>query len=220
MCRMQGSILWIILLLMAAGCSKQAGTDPPAAVPKSADATAATDNAAATENAAAPGNSETAKLDGPAATTREFLEALRTGSDDKATALLSKLAREKTAALNRKVTPPASDYAKYTVGKVDYLDGDRAAVACTWTDLDSEGQPKTDQHIWVLRHEPEGWRVAGISAHPFPNEPAVTVHLNFEDPDDMFRKLQWVDDEYRRREKEAGDLQAQETENQEKSVLR
>jgi hypothetical protein len=214
MFRMHGSIMWAILLLMAAGCSKQAGTDPPTAGGESSGAATATDNTATPENA------ETAKLDGPAAATRDFLEALRTGSDDKATGLLSKLAREKTAALNRKVTPPASDYAKYTVGKVDYLDAERAAVACTWTDLDAEGQPKTDQHIWVLRREPEGWRVAGISAHPFPNEPAVTVHLNFEDPDDMFRKLQWVDDEYRRREKESADLQAQETENQEKSVLR
>ena len=37
--------------------------------------------------------------------------------------MLSSVARKKTAALNRSVTPPASDTAKFTVGKVDYVNG-------------------------------------------------------------------------------------------------
>ena len=49
----------------------------------------------------------------------EFLEAVRTGNDEKAAKMLSTVARQKTAALNRNVTPPASDTARFAVGKVD-----------------------------------------------------------------------------------------------------
>jgi len=207
---MHGTILWAILVLIAAGCTKQTGADPSAKTPQSSDAATATEG---------DGAGEVAQADSPATSVHDFLEAVRTGNDEKATMLLSKLTREKMASLNRKVTPPASDTARFTVGKVEYLDGDRAAVACTWTDLDVEGQPKTDEPIWVLRHEAEGWRVAGLALKVFPDQPPV--QLNFEDPDEMFRKEQWVEEEIRRRmEKESGGLQAQETEKQEKSALR
>ena len=80
---------------------------------------------------------------------------------------------------------------------------DGARVACTWTDLDADGQPKTDEAIWVVRREPEGWRIVGVAAMVFPGEPPVV--LNFEDPEDMLRKQQWVREEIRRRmEKEEG----------------
>ena len=151
------------------------------------------------------GGEGTATLEGPAAAVDEFLEALRTGNDEKASKMLTTAAREKTASLNRNVTPPASDTAKFSVGKVDYVNDDGARVACTWTDLDEDGQPKTDEAIWVLRREQRDWRVAGVAAQVFPGEPPLL--LNFEDPDDMFRKQQWVREEIRRRT-EAGDLQA------------
>jgi hypothetical protein len=131
--------------------------------------------------------------------------------------MLSTLAREKTASLNRNVTPPASDTAKFSVGKVEYLGDDGARVECTWTDLDEDGQQKSDDAIWVLRREEEGWRVAGVAAQVFPGEPPLL--LNFEDPEDMFRKQQWVREEIRRRI-EAGGLQAQGGEKQEKSIRR
>jgi hypothetical protein len=210
MCRMHGTTLWAILLLIAAGCSNQSGTEPSATTPQSSEAV--------TANKADPPK-KVFKAGSPEAAVNDFLDAVRSGNDEKATALLSKLAREKMASLNRSVTPPASDNARYTVGKVEYLDPDRAAVDCSWTDLDPDGQPKTDEATWVLRREPEGWRVAGVTAEVFPNEPRL--QLNFEDPDEMFKKQQWVREEIRRRmEKEAGGLQAQEAENQEKSALR
>jgi hypothetical protein len=210
MCRMHGISWWAILLLIAAGCGKQTGTEPSASVPEPSKTKIAT-------NTEAP--PQVFKAGSPEASVQEFLEALRTGNDEQATRLLSKVAREKTASLNRGVTPPASDTARFSVGKVDYLDGDRAAVACKWTDLDAEGKPKTDEAIWVLRHEPEGWRVAGVAAKVFPDEPPL--QLNFEDPDEMFRKQQWVREEIQRRmEKEAADLQAQEPEKKDNSVIR
>ena len=78
-------------------------------------------------------------------------------------------------------------------------------MACTWTDVDADGQLKTDEAIWVVRREPEGWRIVGVAAMVFPGEPPVV--LNFEDPDDMLRQQQWIREEIRRRtEKEAGGL--------------
>jgi len=153
-----------------------------------------------------------------AAPTPQGLEAVRTGNDPKATQMLSSLAREKTAALNRSVTPPASDTARFTVGKVELLGEDGARVSCTWTDMDVDGQPKTDRAVWVVRRESESWRIAGVAAQVFPGEPPLL--LNFEDPEDMFRKQQWVREEIRRRTAEENiDMQAQSEENPE-NVLR
>ncbi len=95
-----------------------------------------------------------------------------------------------------------------------------ARVACTWTDIDADGQPKDDVAIWVLRREPEGWRIVGVAAMVFPGENPVV--LNFEDPEDMLRQQQWIREEIRRRaEKEAaGGFQAKEEKNREKTTRR
>ncbi len=201
---------WLVisaaLAVLASGCGKSAGTSSTA--PGGGDAVGPNGNAVAQSGE---------QLEGPAAAVQEFLEALRTGNDEKAAKMLSATAREKTASLNRNVTPPASDTARFAVGKVEYINDDGARVACTWTDLDEEGQPKTDEAIWVLRREDEAWRVAGVAAQVFPGEPPLL--LNFEDPEDMFRKQQWVREEIRRRI-EADGLQAQGGEKQEKPIRR
>ena len=89
----------------------------------------------------------------------------------------------------------------------------------TWTDIDPDGQPKTDEAIWVLRHESRGWRIAGVAAQVFPGEPPLL--LNFEDPQDMIRKQQWVREEIQRRaEKEESGFQAQGGKKSEKSIRR
>jgi len=185
-----------VLAVLVVGCGKSSETNRPMASKGTATTFAA--------------------KDGPAAATREFLEALRTGNDEKAAAMLSAAAREKTAAMNRSVTPPASDTARFSVGKVDYVNDDGARVFCTWTDRDEDGETKTDEAIWVLRREPQGWRVVGVAAQVFPGE--APLLLNFEDPEDMVRKQQWVRQEIQRR-LEAGELHAQE-ENEEKSIRR
>jgi hypothetical protein len=207
MCRMHKMAFLTMVLSVIAGCGQQPGTG------KSSSSTAQPEAAATASDKAPALNS-----DGPAAAVTTFLEAIRTGNDEVATRMLSKLARQKTAALNRSVTPPASDTAKFTVGKVDYIGSDGARVACSWTDLDAERQPKTDEAFWVVRREEGGWRVAGVAAQIFPGEEPLL--LNFEDPEDMFKKQQWVREEMRRRmEKEEAGL-AKQPENQEKPVRR
>jgi hypothetical protein len=209
MCKLRGIALWTAFVLIIAGCTKQPGTDQTPAAPHGTEAAAP---------AAGDPAGSVAKADDPAAAVSEFLEAVRTGNDEAASQMLSSIARKKTASLNRSVTPPASDTATFTVGKVDYVDGG-ARVACTWTDLDADRQPRTDEAFWVVRREASGWRIAGVAAQVFPGE--KPVFLNFEDPEDMVRQQQWVREELRRRmEKEESGLQAQSTEKEEKPIRR
>jgi hypothetical protein len=205
-------VISAVLAIIGSGCGKSAGTGETSTTPSAA--TTPGDAAKPSTNAVAESTAPSSpKLDGPAAALHEFLEALRTGNDEKASKMLSTAARQKTASLNRNVTPPASDTARFSIGKIDYVNDDGARVACTWTDLDEEGKPKTDEAVWVLRRENKAWRVAGVAAQVFPGEPPLL--LNFEDPQDMVKKQQWVREEIRRRS-EAGGLQAQGEEKQEK----
>jgi len=199
-------VLSAVLAVIVSGCGKSSSGVGQSSAP--ADGTAASPTATHADNSAA---------DGPATAIHVFLEALRTGDDAKAAKMLTTTAREKMAALNRNVTPPASDTARFAVGEVEYINEDGARVACTWTDLDEQGQPKTDQAVWVLRHEEQGWRVAGVATPVFPGEEPLL--LNFEDPEEMFRKQQWVRAEIQRRA-EAASFQAQGDEKEEKSLRR
>jgi len=141
------------------------------------------------------------QTNGPAAAVAEFLEAVRTGNDAVAMNLLSETAREKTLAQGKRVTPKASDTARFEIGQVSMVGEDGARVACIWTDLDGYGQTKTDDATWMVRRESPGWRIVGVAYTIFPGEPPLL--LNFEDPDDMARKQRWVQDEFARREAEA-----------------
>lgn len=125
----------------------------------------------------------------------EFLEAIRSGNEEVAAAMLTPMARQKTAEVNLAVAPPGKPTATFTVAKVEYVTPakDGAHVLSTWTDVDLEGKKRTDEIIWVLRKETEGWRIVGQVMKVFPDrEPLV---LNFEDPADMTRKLQMVYEE-------------------------
>jgi hypothetical protein len=124
----------------------------------------------------------------------DFLEAVRTGNDQKAGEMLSPLARQKTAEKQMVVAPPGSPTAKFTVGKVKYKpdDNDGAYVSCTWSDVDDQGNARSDEIVWGVRQEPEGWRIVGMVLQVLPNEEPLV--LNFEDPDDMIRKQQLLHD--------------------------
>lgn len=150
-----------------------------------------------TPNASADTTAGTTNDEGPAKMVAQFLEAVRTGDDDKARQLLSTVAQQKTAEMNCSVTPPASDTARFEVGQVELVGNDGARVTCKWTDLDENGKPHTDNAIWVVRHEASGWRIAGVAATVFDGEPPLL--LNFEDPQEMKKKQEWLRDEIARR---------------------
>ncbi len=142
-----------------------------------------------------PAKTETA-LSPPAAAVHEFLEAVRTGDDEKAAAMLTDLAREKTAEQNIEVAPRGSDTAKFEVGEVEDLAEDAARVSVTWTDLDHTGQSQTNKMLWMVRKGTVGWRIAGMAAEVFPGEPPLL--LDFEKPEETLEKLEMLEAEMRR----------------------
>jgi len=183
-----GWAVWAALFFgTVAGCSSSASTDGVAG-----DSAAAND---ASHTDAAEGDGA-----GPAEAVAVFLEAVKNGEDDKANSMLTKLALEETAKMNMVVAPPGSESATFEVGEVELLsEGDEqgAHVASKWTDLGDDGQPHTDDIVWMLRKEPEGWRIAGMATTVFEGEPPLL--LNFEDPQDMQRKQQLAEEEMQRR---------------------
>ena len=72
-----------------------------------------------------------------------------------------------------------------------------AHVATDWTDLDTDGRKHTDRIVWILRHEPSGWRIAGMATKVFADQEPIV--LNFEEPEEMLRQQQLAEDEIDRR---------------------
>ncbi|MBI2827310.1 MAG: hypothetical protein HYX69_21770 [Planctomycetia bacterium] len=162
----------LVLSLAAAGCGSSSGTSDG--------------STARVENVPPPDQS-----------VREFLEAVRTGNDAKAAQLLTDLARQETAKHELVVAPPGSETARFEVGKTEFVTADVAHVASTWTDTGEDGQPRSDEIIWMLRRDPAGWRIAGMATKVFKDE--LPLLLDFEDPEDMVRKQRMAEEEMQRR---------------------
>ncbi len=186
------TLLLAIIPLTLLGCGQTSGdADGEQA------ATANADSDAGRSAEEKPQSHSKPKLDGPAAAVYEFLEAVRSGDDATADQMLTTVARQKTQEMNMVVAPPGSDTARFQVGKAEILPDDRAKVDCTWTDRDIDGTIRTDEIIWVLRKETEGWRIGGMVATVFPDTDPVM--LNFEDPEGMIRKQEEIKKEMDRR---------------------
>lgn len=184
--------IWTAILLgVLAGCSK---TEDSAATASNAS------ESAGQREAGQASSSGAAETGGPAEAVAKFLEAVKNGEDAKANGMLTKLALEETAKMDMVVAPPGSDTASFDVGEVELLseaDELGAQVASKWTDLGDDGLPHTDEIVWMLRKESEGWRIAGMVTTIFPDEPPLI--LNFEDPQDMQRKQRLAAEEMERR---------------------
>lgn len=128
-----------------------------------------------------------------------FLEAIRRGDDNGARGLLSTVARTKTDELGLSVAPPVEDTATYAVAETEVVsdDGDVVHVATTWTDIDPDGFKTSENVVWVVRLDPEGWRVVGMAMRIFEDLPPLL--LNFEDPEDMLAKQELVAQELQKR---------------------
>lgn len=128
-----------------------------------------------------------------------FLEAIKRGDDEAARKMLTTTARAKTDELGISVAPPVNDTATYAVRECEVIGdgGDLVHVGTTWTDVDADGFKSTDNVIWVVRLDPEGWRVVGMAMRVFDDLPPLL--LNFEDPEDMLAKQTMVAEELERR---------------------
>ncbi len=129
----------------------------------------------------------------------EFLAAIKRGDDAAASGMLTKVARAKTEELGLTVAPPVNDSATYEVKECEMVGdaGDLVHVGTTWSDKDEEGTSSTESIVWVVRLDPEGWRVVGMAMRVFEDMPPLL--LNFEDPEDMIAKQEMVAAELQRR---------------------
>ena len=128
-----------------------------------------------------------------------FLEAVKRGDDATARGLLSVAARTKTEEMGISIAPPVADTATYAVRDCEVVSdaGDIVHVGTTWTDVDGEGFQSSENVVWVVRLDPEGWRVVGMAMRVFEDLPPLL--LNFEDPEDMLAKQEMVAKELERR---------------------
>lgn len=142
---------------------------------------------------------DASKVASAKATVVAFLDAVRRGDDAAARNLLTKVARAKTDELGMSVAPPVADTASYAVKECEAVDdaGDIIHVGTTWTDVAPDGSKSTENVIWVVRLDPEGWRVAGMAMRVFDDMPPLL--LDFEDPEDMLAKQELVAAELERR---------------------
>lgn len=176
---------FVMLVLLgvctASGCSQSADTP-------------------AVEATAAP------KIDPPDVSVRQFLEAIRVGDHKQAEGMLTDLARQKTAEADLMVAPPGSSTAKFEIAEMEIIENQVAHVASVWSDVGDDGKPQTNEFVWALRLQANGWRIAGVAVQLFPNQPPLL--LDFEDPADMLRKQQMAEAEARRQmEQQAGGQQ-------------
>ncbi|MGA0039636.1 MAG: hypothetical protein ACO3NZ_07305 [Pirellulales bacterium] len=139
------------------------------------------------------------------AAVKQFLEAMKRGDDQAARAMLTRVARAKCEELGMSVAPPVSPGATYAIGESEVVtdDGEVVHVATTWSDTDGDGFTSSEDVLWVVRLDPEGWRVVGMAMLIFSGEPPLL--LNFEDPEDMLAKQEQVVLELQRRAKQAAD---------------
>ena len=123
-----------------------------------------------------------------------FLEALRSGDETTAEALLTTMAREETERHDLVVRPPGTPTAKFTIGETEYVDAQQqgAHVHSIWTEGEGSSEAVTYEIVWVLRRQEDGWRVAGMATEIIDGQ--RPVFLNFEDPIDMLEKWQHAEE--------------------------
>lgn len=173
----------ILVGLGLAGCNGQtAGTPAPASPAQTAASPAAPAQAApkslpiAVPATAAPDQVVTV-----------FLNALRTGDSPTTESLLTGKAREELEKHSMSVDVQSAPNANYEIRAAQVLadNPSGAHVTSVWTEKFDDGD-ETYEIVWVLRHQPEGWRVAGMAMQLIPEQPPQ--FLNFENPEDMLKK--------------------------------
>jgi len=182
------AITWVLVAAWAlalAGCGGESGDDEAARGETTGEKTTGKTAGDAPDAAT------------PADAVQTFLGAVQSGDDQLAAHMLTDVARQKTKERDLEVAPPGSDTAKFTIGELEMIGESGAHVTCEWSDLNADGSRTSESILWVLRQEADGWRIAGMAPTIFPGEPPLL--LDFENPDEMIRKLNWVQQEVVRR---------------------
>jgi hypothetical protein len=91
----------------------------------------------------------------------EFLSYYKAGDDARITAMLTSTAQQLIQEYGVHLAPIRSDTATFAVGQVELQTEDGARVYSTFTDGDGFGGQNTVEQMWMVRKEPNGWRIAG-----------------------------------------------------------
>lgn len=183
---------WILALgTMAVGMFGLMGCTKSSPAP--AAGTAPATSAAATGTAAQPAPQPIAVPASapPEQVVQVFLTALRTGDSPTTESLLTAKAREELAKHQMHVDVQAAPNAIYQVEKGAIVPNEPTVshVNSLWTEKfeNEQGQPVEEKYaiVWGLRHQPEGWRVAGMQVELVPG---LRQYLDFEQPEDMMKK--------------------------------
>jgi len=110
----------------------------------------------------------------------DFLEAVRNGDTEQASAQLTPLALQRTREMDLNFSPPGSKTARFRVGAIEMIDTDKAVVESVWTDVDADGQPNDEKITWALKLSESRWRISGMAAELGPDQPPVV--MDFENP--------------------------------------
>lgn len=176
--------LLAVVMGAASGCGSSTESEPrPIAAKKAAEAQAAATLAPEAEPVRQA--------------VREFLTAIQAGDAERASKMLTPLTRQKTAEMGVDVAPPGSPRARFEVGDVEFKGDDGAYVATQWVDDDGQGSQRADNVVWMVRRVEEGWRICGLGARVFEDQPPL--FLNFENPQEMARKQAAIEAEQARR---------------------
>jgi hypothetical protein len=117
-----------------------------------------------------------------------FLEALKGGDKATTASLLTTKALEETTRHNFVVDPQSSPNMQFEVQPPEFIPNNPsgAHVTSVWTETFDDGKVTYDV-VWVLRRQPEGWRIAGMAIELSEGQPLS--FLNFENPEDMAAKF-------------------------------
>lgn len=148
-----------VALLLSLGCGKNPGAAP---------------GQGAGQAASVPVESAISRV------VTNFLEAVRRGDTNGASAQLTPLALRRINENNMTISPPASETAKFQVGTVEVIEGDKAIVESVWSDLDVDGQQYNQHTTWALRLGQGQWRISGMAEDMGPNQEPMII--DFENP--------------------------------------
>jgi len=161
---------------LSVGCG---GSDAPA---PSASNGAAGGNAAAT-----PGPSGEIPSDPVGRVVYDFLESVRVGQGENAAAkLLTPLALQKIQEQDLNIAPPGSPTARFKVTHVEMMEGDRAVVESTWSDVDADGKQYQEPIYCALRICEGQWRIHGMAQYM--GEGQAPMVIDFENLDALIEQ--------------------------------
>lgn len=140
-----------------------------------------------------PGVSQPQAVSDPAAVVAQFYEALRRGSDETIASLLSDKARQETSRSGLGIQSQASESLSYQISETEFVSDemDGAHVRTTWMEPSPEGDMTATEVIWVLRKQNDGWKISGMATPVVEGE--LPLLFNFEEPEDMLRKKEFVE---------------------------